>query len=36
MIACEQAEPLVDPEEEAMPNKDILAAYQMYYSYVRE
>jgi hypothetical protein len=30
------AEPVVDVEEESMINKDILAVYQIYYSYVRE
>ncbi len=36
LLRGEQAEPFVDPEEESMTNKDILAVYQMYYTYVRE
>jgi hypothetical protein len=36
LLRGEEVEPLVDPEEEAMTNKDILAVYQMYYGYVRE
>ena len=31
-----EPEPLKDPEEESMINRDLLSCYQIYYAYVRE